>query len=254
MMEATMDRETLGAYADGELAPEEAAAVARHLAGHPDDQAYVERVAAGRAAIARAFAPIAAAPLPAPLLARVEALIAAAGDRPGGATVVPLRRPPPRLWLAGGALAAAAAALLAVYLGQERPAGTELALGPLPSGAPIAGALDSLSAGVPERLAGEGEIEIVASFADGRGRLCRELRLARGGAAVAEFAIACAADGLWTVEAVAAADPVPDGADRFETAAGPVPRAIEAALDALGAGPVLTPEEEAAAKARGWRP
>lgn len=249
-----MDRETLGAYADGELPQAEAAAVERHLAGHPGDRAFVERIAAERAAIARAFGPIAAAPLPPPLRERVEAMIAAAGDRQGGATVVALRRPPPRTWLAGGALAAAAAALLAVYLGQERPAGTELVLGPLPAGAPVAGALDSLSAGVPERLAGGGEIEIVASFADGRGRFCRELRLARDGIGPVDVAIACAADGLWTVEAVVATDPVPESEDRFETAAGPAARAIETALDALGAGAVLTPEEEAAAKARGWRP
>jgi hypothetical protein len=254
MMETTMDHETLGAYADGELSPEEAAKVARHLATHPADRAYVERVAAERAAIARAFAPIAAEPLPAALQARVEAAVTAAEGGRQGATVVALRRPAWRGWMAGGALAAAAAALLAVYLGLERPAGTEVALGPVAPGQPLAVALDTLPAGMPERLASGGTIEIVASFADGRGRLCRELWLAPGGVAAGEAAIACAADGRWAVEAVVAVEAPAEGEDRFETAAGPGARAIEAALDALGAGPVLTPEEEAAARARGWQP
>jgi len=270
-----MDHETLGAYADGELPPEEAAAVERHLADHPEDRAYVDRTRAQRAAIARAFAPIAAEPLPPALSARVEAAIAAAGQGAQaatgqgatagqGATLVPLRRPARaggrRGWLAGGALAAAAAALVAVTVARDGsgPAGTEIALGPVPADAPLAAALDGLIAGVAEPRAEGGALEIVASFADGRGRLCRELRLEPAGGAAGEVAIACAAGGQWTVEAVIALgardEMRADGEDRFEIAAGPDLAAIEAALDALGAGPILTPEEEAAARDRGWRP
>ncbi len=37
-----MDKDRLAAFVDGELTPEEAAAVVMHLARHPDDQAYVD--------------------------------------------------------------------------------------------------------------------------------------------------------------------------------------------------------------------
>lgn len=50
-----MDKQHLAAFADGELSPEEAAAVVMYLADHPADQAWVDDLMAANAALAQAF-------------------------------------------------------------------------------------------------------------------------------------------------------------------------------------------------------
>jgi anti-sigma factor RsiW len=75
MMETMPGRSTgrkLAAFADGELEPEEAARVVMHLADHPEDQAYVDRIAVERALLARAYGPIAAEPVPERIRAVIE--------------------------------------------------------------------------------------------------------------------------------------------------------------------------------------
>ena len=47
-----MDRARLAAFVDGELSPEDSAAVVMHLADHPADQAYVDDLFAANAALA----------------------------------------------------------------------------------------------------------------------------------------------------------------------------------------------------------
>ena len=50
--QSKIDRTRLAAFVDGELSPEEAAAVVMHLADHPADQAYVDDLFAANAALA----------------------------------------------------------------------------------------------------------------------------------------------------------------------------------------------------------
>ena len=50
------DKDRLAAFGDGELSPEEAAAVVMHLADHPDDQAWVDDLIAANETLAAAFA------------------------------------------------------------------------------------------------------------------------------------------------------------------------------------------------------
>jgi hypothetical protein len=243
-----MDKQTLGALVDGELDPEAAARAERLVARSPAARAYVERIAADRLRLARAFGEIAEEPLPPRLRALLDA------PEPAGrppAQVVTLRRRVPG-WAGLGGLAAAAGVALAIFLGFGAGRdGVELATGPAPE--PLAAALAALASGETRAL-GAGEIEMVASFPDARGGLCREFVLRGAGAAPAERAVACAAGTAWTVEVVAADTPPSGDPDAFLPAEGAGPEVIERTLDAIGAGLALTPEEEAAARARGWRP
>jgi hypothetical protein len=152
--------------------------------------------------------------------------------------------------------------VLAVYLGQPRAPGTDLAgdigglvgVGPVRTGSPLDRALGELTSGERAELAPAATLEIAASFADAGGRLCREVRLLRDSIGRIEQAVACTAGDGWTVEiVVGAARDTTDG-DVYAPASGPGSRAIERLLDEIGAGPALSPDEEAAARARGWQP
>jgi hypothetical protein len=240
-----IDREMIAAFADGELAPAEAARVLAHLADHPADQAFVDRILAERALLAQAFGPIAAEPVPERTRAAIEA--------PATAKVLafPSRRVAA---VATAALAAAAAAFFVVGTPGPRPDPVRLAAGPVPDGGPLATALDRLASGAEETIAPGAALLVQASFADADGRICREVQLFRTGVAGFEHAVACAAGDGWSVEVAVAERAAPDDADAFAPAGGAGSRAVDAMLDAIGAGPALDPEAEAAARARGWRP
>ena len=79
-----MDRTRLAAFVDGELSPEEAAAVVMHLADHPADQAYVDDLFAANAALSAAFA----APLSEPIPSSLRAVLHA---DPVPAQIIPFR-------------------------------------------------------------------------------------------------------------------------------------------------------------------
>lgn len=238
-----MDRERLAAFVDGELSPEEAAAVVLHLADHPGDQAYVDDLFAANAALADAFGAPMAEPVPETILATVNG--------PGaGAAVLPFRRRAMGIVGAGMALAAAVTAA-AVLL---RPAdGPALALGPVTGGSALAEALDMLPSGAVADLPDGREMMVLASFAVEGGH-CREVEVMDRAAAQIELGLACRQDGPagWQVEVVmqeALADATPDG---FVAAEGAMGAGLAAFLDQRGAGLALTPSEEAAAIAAGW--
>jgi hypothetical protein len=251
-----IDLEVLAAFADGELAPEAAARVVMHLADHPEDQAYVDRIAVERTLLTRAYGPIASEPVPERIRAAIE------GRPPGKARVLPFLTQRRRLaGLAAGLAAAAAAVVLAVQLGGPRPVGPgveggaapALAVGPVAPESPLAAALDARTSGEEVDLAPGARLSVAASFSDARGRLCREVAVVRDRQARLEQAVACTDGAGWAVE-IAASTPLAAGEEGFVPAAGPGSRAIERLLDEIGAGPALSPEEEAAARARGWRP
>ena len=131
MTRETMTRDRLAAFADGELTPEEAAAVVMHLADHPQDQAYVDEVMAANAALARAFA----APMTEPVPDAIRTAILGPAPQAEPARILPFRRPVAALagfGLAGFAVAATIAGL-ALLLPQSM-SGPALVPGPLAAG------------------------------------------------------------------------------------------------------------------------
>jgi hypothetical protein len=69
-----------------------------------------------------------------------------------------------------------------------------------------------------------------------------------------DHAVACRAADGWNVEIVVHQTAEADvGDDGYRPAGGTGSRAIEQLLDDIGAGMVLTAEEEAAARAAGWQ-
>ncbi|MBS0124863.1 anti-sigma factor family protein [Thetidibacter halocola] len=239
MTRTMMDKERLAAFADGELSPEDAAAVVMHLSDHPEDQAYVDDLMAANAALAQAFS----APLAEPVPTR---LLAAAGMP--GANVIPFRRRVLRLGAGGLALAASvAAAALLVWPGAD----TRLVPGAVAGGSPLAQALDSLPSGVPATLEGRA-LMILASLPVQDG-FCREVEIVDSSASLLEMALACRGAGGWRVEVVLA-ERLPETTENGYVPAGGVETAgLTPFLDRLGAGLALSPQDEQAAIAAGWK-
>lgn len=238
-----MDPARLAAFVDGELSPEDAAAVVMHLADHPADQAYVDDLFAANAALAQAFA----APVDEPVPAAITRAIM--GTAP--ARIIPLRPRNRQGLIAGGfALAASLVAALVLF----RPAEPlSLALGPVTENSPLAQALNSLPSGSPMPQ-GEGrDLMILATLPTDTGH-CREVEAIDRSAAQLELALACQEAGRgWTIEVVLK-EPLPtaDGEDGFVTAEGTAAQGLSPFLDQRGAGLALSPEAEAELIAKGW--
>ena len=231
----TITREELAAYADGELDAARPAEVEAAVEADPALAAEVERHRGLKAALAGRFAPILEQPVPerltallsAPRPAEVIDLVAARERRELRPT---LRRWAP--WLAGPALAASLA----------------LALLWQPSGAPADRATGALAAALDSQLAGEqpsaARPRILLSFRDQAGAYCRAYR------APEEAGLACRDGQGWQVrrrisdEAVAATE--------YRQASSADASVFAAAQD-MASGPALSPAEERAARARGWR-
>lgn len=264
----------LMAWADGELPPDEVAALERDIAG---DAALAHRAALmqpTRAWAREAWdAQLADAPVPDALRDNVLALVAADRARraasaapavapePAPASApAPQRRPAPargagwrdslvRLF-SGFALPGAVAASMAFgglgyWLGQSatpQPAGGAALAAGAPAPAALGALLDRLASGEDAALDGAA-LTLVASFRDGQGRLCRDFSLERPGAGRLE-SVACRAPGGWQV-AYAALAP----ADTAFTPAGPA-SALDAYLAGIGAGKPLDAQAERAALGR----
>ncbi len=211
----------LMAYADGELPPEEAAAVEAQLARDPAARErlrlYLETAALTRAAFQEALRE----PVPARLLAAVQKATAdAAGEHTGRPFAVASRRPW-RRW-PGLALAAGLAALMVVGWWSLGPgSGDELnrVLARVPAGEQVAG------------------IRPVLTVVTADGRLCRRYRVEREDGA--GEGLACRErEGDWRVVLWV------EGLDQgYAPAGGAAQGPVEAALARLGAR-ILTPEEE----------
>lgn len=247
-----MDKDRLAAFVDGELSPEEAAAVVMHLADHPDDQAYVDDMAAANAALVQAFA----APLDEPVPPALRDLILGPDAGTATAQVLPFRTKPGsrRGHASWGGLVAGAALAAGVTLGLFLPAAgvSELAPGPLAVGGPLHDALAALPAGQVQVLADGAEVMVLASLPTPTG-FCREIEVVRPKAGTLQAALACTEGAGWTVEVVIAEGLADASASEgFGTASGDEAQSFAPFLDRVGAGAVLGPEQEAAAIARGW--
>lgn len=234
------DDETLMAFADGELDDERSAEIEAALGADPGLADRVAALAGARALVRELHAPLADLPVPKELEARVAAM---AAGKPAGATVTNLasRRRTSRSTLWPMAMAASVAALVAGPLGFLLQPGAErgeavAVAEPLP--AALSAVLDRLASGASETLAGGARIEAIASFRDPAGGLCREFEIERDAALVA---VACRSGDDWRV-AFAVSAPSDGGYAPASSM-----DALDAYLDAVSAGPPLSPEEEAAA-------
>lgn len=256
------DDETLMAFADGELDPATAEAVAAAIDADPALAVRVEMFMETRNLARSAFAPMLERPVPQELVDTVRAGMtepspAAPEVETPVARVIPFRArsramPPPatrpaasstrRLPLPVAASIAIIAAGAAGYLagaGFESAAPVRTAFLDVPG---LDEALSSVASGEAAELAGGGRFEAVASFRDPEERLCREFEFANG--ADAYVAIACRQEAEWNV-AFAVSTPATEGgyqpASSLET--------LDSFLTSIDAGPPLSPEEEAAALA-----
>jgi hypothetical protein len=238
----TLSDETLMAFIDGELAPEEREKVAAALAADPTLMARAQVFERTRALAHDAFAPLLNEPVPPALRGRVETMIAA--RKQPNVTALPQRRHRPApVWLS------LAAALAAIVIGvggflagrAVAPAedAAEIELGTVPPG--LAAELASKPSGTRDAH-GAGQLALIASFRTAEGRLCREFEIDRPKADTI-VAVACReASRAWTIVFAVAAPP---GADSYAPASSM--QVLENYLAATGAGAALSPEEERAA-------
>lgn len=233
----TLPTETLMAYVDGELPPEERARVEAAITADADLQAFVAQQHALRRGLHDAFDDVLATPVP-------EALLAAAAKPPSwrfrlrslGARRI-------ALWSGIPAAAALACGLvLGVFLGG--PSG-DVVSGPggLMARGPLAAALTHQLAAHPERTA---MARIGITFKDKAGRFCRTFTAGQ------TAGIACHQGGGWHIAALAQSAPEPGADDAYQTAGSTMPDPIRSAVQGLIAGPALDAKAERAARAAGW--
>lgn len=249
-----IDRERLAAFVDGELSPEEAAAVVMHLADHPEDQAYVDGLLALNETLGQAYGD----PMTEPTPQRIVEVLAdapAAAQEAEGAVVTPFRPRGRRRYVAWGGAGALAAGIAAFALFTGAPPGENpyLASEELAARSPAAAALNELSAGETRIIGDDVEIVVISSFRiEGRG-VCREYEIVHQDGALHDHGLACPSEGEgWRVAAQATtALETPD--EGFTPASGLTGDRVSDFLDDAGAGLALSADEEDAARAAGWR-
>lgn len=245
MRDTLIDKNRLAAFADGELSPEDAAAVVMHLADHPEDQAFVDDLVSANEALAQAFAAPMTEPVPSAILAAIE-----------GRTTAPSAKviafPRWQRWTVGG-FAIAASVVLAVALIPDAP-DQMLAIGPVPNGTQLYDQLQNLPSGQTITLPSGADLTILASLPTPSGH-CREIEVIDHDAARLDIALACRPGTGWQIE-VAVSEVLPDTAtdQSYLPAGGAETAALTPWLDQLGAGIALDPMAEAEAIARGWTP
>ncbi len=214
--------ETLLLFVDGLLTDAEAEAVAAALETDPALAARAALLAEGRDAARGAFADALAEPVPARLIA------AATAPAPGNDNSPAWRR-------AGFGLLAGVAAGFAIAMALPRDDGDGM-LTPR-----ILAALDSRSGTVG------GGVVIAGTHAAEGGTICRAFTVAERAGGMA--GLACREEYGWRLRAAVARA----GGGGYQPASGVDPL-IGEVLERLGAGPALSPEEEEAARRRGWAP
>lgn len=268
--------EMLMAYADGELAPEEAQALEAHLARDAALRARLAPFIVTRTELASVFAPTLHEPVPARLIAAVTRRpLARHAPAPGQSAAERVRDALVAIaaaaFPAGLSLATAAsvAGLLAVgaaggwLVGRaDAPSGVfEVAGQTVVATGTLAHALEaapSRSGDVAEAFAEGATVVPVVSFRTASDGVCREYRM-RGATAETDFAgLACrAADGAWrvvlNVETPAAPRTPPTPGESYGTATGLGVPAVDALVETIIEGPAFGGNEESAYLRNGWR-
>ena len=244
--------ETLMAFVDGELDAAERAEVELALAGDALLRDRVTALAAQRARLAAAFAPVLDEPMPARLSSLVKTQAPAAK-----ATVSSLdaaraaRARPPRPaavaigWMQWGGMAASV--VLGVLLGAQWGAlRSDPSIGLQDGRAVAGGAVErALSAQLASEPLADAPVAVQLSFVDKAGRYCRTFSTG------ALAGLACRQGGAWAVETFAATAPAASGSVRQAAAA--LPRAVLDAVDERIDGSALDAAREKAARDQGWQ-
>lgn len=246
------DDEKLGAYIDGELSTEEAAALEQELAADAGLQARLDALLATNAAARDLFAEVDRQPMPAAVLG----LLAEKETGPENVVAFP-RRAVERIFSMPVAIAASVALVvgfLVVDLSRQATGPMSpmeaLSAGSIDTGSALYQLLEENSSGQPVELGNDQIGAAVLSFADTSGRYCRQLQVASTESVA--HAVACRGNDAWQVEAVAFADPGPGG--QFQPAGAMTPLDIISAVDALiGDAEPLDNAQENHAISRGWK-
>lgn len=229
----SVTREELAAFADGQLDEPRLSQVAAAVAADPALAAEVERHRMLKDKLAVHFAPILEQPVP----ERLTALLGGTEPKVMDLTAARRRKDArgiPRWgWIAGPALAASLA--LAVFL----PRGGGVPEGY--AGPSLASALDNQLVATPPS---DATTRVLLSFRNRDGEFCRAF------AGDAQSGIACKDASGWRVQVSGSGAAAQQGDYRM---AGSASAELMAKAQAMAAGPALTADEEAAARAKGWR-
>lgn len=247
-MSRDWSEEKIAALIDGSIEDEqEAEALRRAIENDPEAKAYADRIERSNALLREAFDVPAEEPMPAAIEAAIHG---EPGGEPGKVAVLRPRRTA-RAWLPT-AIAASVALVIGVSIGgffSEPGERVIAALGDAPLDGPLHAALEAL----PSGSASPEGVQPMLTFRDGAGRACREFEVTGELPEALEFGIACRSpEGRWHVEIVVAAPETEPGPQGFAPASGPGSDALDAMLDALGATPAMSPEDEAALLEGGW--
>ena len=234
--------ETLMAYADGELDPQERAAIEEAMRDDPAIANAVANHRALRADVAAAFAGILDEPVPARLQPQVPApapvlsLDAARAER----TAAKARRT--WSWPEWGALAAML--VVGVLAGKALPGGAPAIAG---NGGQVV-AQGELASALDRQVGGQGnaKVKVGVSFAARDGDYCRTFVMGTSAG------LACRAGGQWKIPVLS--ETAPEAGGGYRQAGSALPPAVLDAIDARIAGKPLDAAGEEAARARGWQP
>lgn len=245
MHEDKFTDDVLMAYADGELDAQTRRRVDDAIGRDAELAQRVALFVKTRALVAETLG-AAKVSIPDDLEARVRQMaVAAEAEDASGADVVPFAprnaagkgRPARRFILPIAASLALVAGGLLGYMaaGQpERAGGIEIAG---LAGEGIIEALNTSASGQTVELGPEASFEAIATYRDGANALCREFEARAGG--ISHVAIACRDDGAWQLRFAASQV---DAGGRFVPASSM--EALDAFLDASGAGTPLSVDEE----------
>ena len=235
----TFSDETLMAYADGELDPQERAAIEEAMRNDPAIANAVANHRALRSDVAAAFAGILDEPVPArlqpPAPAPVLSLDAARAER----TAAKARRA--WSWPEWGALAAML--VVGVLAGKVLPGGAPAIAGnggQVVAQGELASALDRQVGGQ-----GSGKVKVGVSFAARDGDYCRTFVMGTSAG------LACRAGGQWKIPVLS--ETAPEAGGGYRQAGSALPAAVLDAVDERIAGKPLDAAGEEAARARGWQ-
>lgn len=243
-MSKIFDDEILMAYADGELAPAERAAVEEAMQRDPEVAAAVARHQNMRRDVFGAFAGVLAEPVPARLQPEPSARVVQL-DAHRAARAQPQERRA-RSWGSWGALAASLAVgvMAGILGGQSLRGGAELALARDASGALLAaGRLDDALERQLAGAAAQGEVQVGMSFLSNKGSYCRSFVLGTSAG------LACREGGAWHIPVLAEAQRQQTA---YRQAGAALPPAVLDAVDARIAGATLDAQAERSARDRGW--
>lgn len=235
----TISHETLMAFVDGELAPDETVRVEAELRARPDLAAYVEQQRELRHQLHGSFEDMMNAPLPAKLRDAVENTQPSLAWRIGESWRNTSRRV---IWTSIPAAAVAAGVIIGVMLSSN----ASNRLMDVHDGALVA--RGSLAHALSNQLAAAGPAEgpqIGISFRDKNNHYCRTFTTPKIGG------VACRDAAGWNIAALSERDGEPSGT--YTTAASAMPDVVREAVHGMIQGAPLDAAEEAQARSHDWQ-